>query len=218
MGKAFCIHILTNGANEALWAKDVDDQNAWIDAITRACKKPEEPKAGPILVGGNSNNSASDIKIQVTMPGGPAGPDPNLAYQQALMEQQMQYQYQQQLAAYNQMLLQQQMQQQQPPLVTGQFVSTSNSSGSIPMMPFSGAGGVAAPYNGGAPMYGAPAAAPPQLYAPPQQVPPDFYTHASPAVSPVPSPQMARHSPPPAAQNNAGLSSVPSSGQVRRRR
>ncbi len=192
MGKAFCIHILTNGANEALWAHDVDDQNSWIEAITRACTKPEEPKPAPMILtaGGNSNHSASDIKIQVAMPAAAPGVDPNLAYQQAMMQQQ----YQQQLAAYNQMLMQQQQQQmysQQQPQ------SFSASGGSIPMMP------VTAP-----PMYGGVAGGAPQIYAPQQvQVPNDFYTHASPAVSPAPSPVMQRHSPPP---NGQGLSSVPS--------
>jgi hypothetical protein len=198
MGKAFCIHILTNGANEALWAHDVDDQNAWIDAITRACKKPEEPKPAPILIAGNSGNtSASDIKIQVAMPAAQPAVDPNLAYQQALMQQQ----YQQQLAAYNQMLMQQQQQQQfqQPMMVNQQQQQQQqyHSSGSLPMMP-------------PPPMYGAAAAAPPpQIFAPSFQVAPDYYSHASPAASPAPSPVMARHSPPPQQPQTPQISSVP---------
>ncbi len=151
----------------------MDDQNSWIEAIERACKKPEETVVVPVAQS-NSNNSMSDIKIQVAIPGSAPGGDPNYAYQQAMMQQQqqqqqqMQLQYQQQLAAYNQMLL---MQQQQQP----QFVAQQqfNSSGSIPMQQY-----VPPP-----PMYAGGPTGAPVVYAPQVQVPDNFYSHASPAVS-----------------------------------
>ncbi len=118
MGKAFCIKVETNGLNQArdclvcarecccgnltncarqqaFWAKDTPDQNAWIEALTEATKPPPPP---PVVIdhGSNSNHS-QDIKINVVTPGGSMGPqgmDPMMAYQQQAM---MQAQYQQQL-------------------------------------------------------------------------------------------------------------------------
>jgi hypothetical protein len=157
----------------------VDDQNSWIEAIERACKKPEETVVVPVAQS-NSNNSMSDIKIQVAIPGSAPGGDPNYAYQQAMMQQQqqqqqqqMQLQYQQQLAAYNQMLLMQQ--QQQPQFVAQQQFNSS--SGSIPMQQYNSFSAPPPPvYAGG--LTGAPV-----VYAPQVQVPDNFYSHASPAVS-----------------------------------
>lgn len=115
MGKAFCIKVETKGVNQAFWAKNVEDQNAWIAALQEACKAPPQPK--PIVVPGGAASSEhnQDIKINIANPAGPqgmmmapGGMDPMLAYQQ---QQMMHMQYQQQLAQ-QQAMLQQQYQQQ----------------------------------------------------------------------------------------------------------
>lgn len=101
MGKPFCIHVLTNGQNEAFWAKNSADQDAWIEALRLACKKPEEPKEQHIFIQQPvAQESKQDIQIQVQIP---QMQDPNFLYQQQLMQQQ-QLQYQQQMAAYQQQL------------------------------------------------------------------------------------------------------------------
>jgi hypothetical protein len=205
MGKAFCIHILTNGCNEAFWAKDTDDQNAWIEAVRAACKKPEAPPV-VLMPQQASQSSHSDIQIQLALPAGaPAGGmDPNIAYQNAMLQQQ----YQQQMAAYQQQLLMQQQQQLQqplyPPLQQQQHYEMpqfSSSGGQLPM-------GAPPPYGAG--YQPLPPGYPPSISAPllAPSVPDNYYTHASPAVSPAPSPSMPRHAPPAAAPQQP-LSTVP---------
>lgn len=207
MGKAFCIHVLTNGANEAFWARDTEDQNSWLEAINAACKKPEEPKAMLMQGAPMSQSSHSDIKIELALPQSNSNNHDEaaaaaIAYQNALMQQQ----YQQQLAAYNQQLAFQQQQlgaaHQQPPIMyPPPAASTSSAYGS---------------YSSSAqfqqsPPPAAPFAAPLVSY-PSLSVPDSYYTHASPAVSPAPSPSMPRHSPPPHAPPSAAqLSSKPTS-------
>jgi hypothetical protein len=193
MGKAFCIHILTNGCNEAFWAKDTEDQNAWIEAIRAACKKPEAPPV-VLMPQQASQSSHSDIQIQLALPAaGPAGGmDPNIAYQNAMLQQQ----YQQQMAAYQQQL----QQPMYPPLQQQNYEMQqfSSSAGQLPMV---------APQAYGAGYQPQPPMTTP-LLAP--SVPDNYYTHASPPVSPMPSPGLQRHSPP-ASAPQVPLSSVPSS-------
>ena len=186
MGKAFCIVVNTSGSNEAFWAKNTEDQNAWIDALRRACQKPEEPKQQLLLQQQpSSHESKQDIQIQVHMPGQQqqqqsSAMDP--AYQQQLLQyQQQQLQYQQQMAAYNAQL----MAAGHPPMPVQPPAPMQPSSYSQPMAQAQ-------------PMAYPPVAAAQPMY--PNVNDANYWNYSSPAASPA----MPRKSPtpPPANSNN----------------
>lgn len=63
MGKPFCIAVVTDGLKQAFWASKTDDQNAWIEALRKACTPPEQP-APPAATPSSSENK-SNISIEL---------------------------------------------------------------------------------------------------------------------------------------------------------